>query len=192
MPLCGFRVEMMERVKPIDEQYEFINNSNLCKCAEACWEEMQESKVMPTLSEEELDEFEVYASTLIYGKLTKEDLVEGISYAKFLMNCGSYAEALHLIVFTLAQLPRTPCEDLFKDRTLGLYWGRLTCELLLDEVESAQETIAAIEQTIVKAESVPAGQVLKSQCWLCHYALYLFASHPNETESWAVNFFRRE
>lgn len=183
---------MMERVKPIDEQYEFINNSNLCKCAEACWEEMQESKVMPTLSEEELDEFEVYASTLIYGKLTKEDLVEGVSYAKFLMNCGSYAEALHLIVFTLAQLPRTPCEDLFKDRTLGLYWGRLTCELLLDEVESAQETIAAIKQTIVKAESVPAGQVLKSQCWLCHYALYLFASHPNETESWAVNFFRRE
>ena len=63
--LRGFRVEMLERVKPIDEQYEFISNSNLSKCAEACWEEMQESKVMPTLSEEELDEFEVYASAVM-------------------------------------------------------------------------------------------------------------------------------
>ena len=63
----------------------------------------------------------------------------------------------------------------------------------LEEAESAQETIETIEQTITKAESVvPAGQVLESQCWLCHYALYLFASHPNEKENWIVNFFRRK
>lgn len=193
MWFVAFRVELMSRVKSVDGQYAFINDSNLCKCAEECWEEMKETKVMPTLSEEELSDFEVCASFTIHSKLTKEDLAKGVSYAKFLMNCGSYEEALHLIVFTMAQLPRTSCEDLFKDRYLSLCWGRLTCELLLGEVEAAQETIAAIEQTIVKAESVvPAGQVLESQCWLCHYALYLFASHPNETESWAVTFFRRE
>ena len=119
--------------------------------------------------------------------------MKGVSYAKFLMNCGSYEDALHLIVFTMAQLPKTPCEDLFEDRFLSLCWGRLTCELLLEEAESAQKTIETIEQTITKAESVvPAGQVLESQCWLCHYALYLFASHPNEKENWIVNFFRRK
>lgn len=49
----------MDRVKSIDDQYTFIKDSNLFNCAEECWEEMKETKVMPTLSEEELADFEV-------------------------------------------------------------------------------------------------------------------------------------
>ena len=60
----GFRVELTNRVKSVDAQFAFINDSNLFKCAEECWEEMKETKVMPTLSEEELADFEVFSLTI--------------------------------------------------------------------------------------------------------------------------------
>ena len=53
----------MDRIKSVDAQFAFINDSNLFKCAEECWEEMEETKVMPTLSEEELADFEVFSLT---------------------------------------------------------------------------------------------------------------------------------
>lgn len=63
--MLGIRVELTDRVKSVNDQYTFINNSNLFSCAEECWEEMKETKVMPTLSEEELADFEVRGPLLI-------------------------------------------------------------------------------------------------------------------------------
>ena len=91
------------------------------------------------------------------------------------------------------QLPRSTCTDLYQDRLMNCYWGRLTCEILIDESTKAQGDIKQMEQDLNQVESsVPAGQILQSRCWLLHYSLYLFSRHPEDLELFSRIFLRRE
>ena len=89
--------------------------------------------------------------------MTRADLDESYSTAKFLMNCGEYDNAVNIITFylyggfpsysssTRTQIHKSQTSDLFKDRYLNLLWGRLACELLLGDWEGVQGDMRQIE-----------------------------------------------
>ncbi|KAK8794013.1 hypothetical protein WA171_003140, partial [Blastocystis sp. BT1] len=175
--------EMENRNGAVMKQYESIKKSKLSECAESCYSELNETKVIPVLSDAELEE---------YG-IQREELDKCMDYGKFLMNCGLYQDALIMITFYMAQLPRTTCKDLFQDRLMNCYWGRLTCEILIDEPEGAQNDLRQMEQYLNQVESsVPAAQILQSRCWLLHYSLYLFSRYPEDIDQFVRLSLRRE
>ncbi len=76
---------------------------------------------------------------------------------------------------------------------MNCYWGRLTCEILIDEPEGAQNDLRQMEQYLNQVESsVPAAQILQSRCWLLHYSLYLFSRYPEDIDQFVRLSLRRE
>lgn len=100
----------------------------------------------------------------------------------------------HNILLTRsAQLPKSSCKDLFKDRYVSCLWGRLACELLIGDLEEAHGDIKLIEQVIQQNESsLPASQILQCRCWLLHCGLYLLARHEEGVDLFIRTFIRRE
>ena len=194
---------MENRNEVVMKQYDAIKNLMLYECAETCYNEFAETKVMPLLSDAELKEYGVREMISTEFQIQREELDKCMEYGKFLMNCGLYQDALILITFYMlfywywiiarAQLPRTPCRDLFQDRLMNCYWGRLTCEILIDEPEGAQNDLRQMEQYLNQVESsVPAAQILQSRSWLLHYSLYLFSRHPEDIDQFVRLCLRRE
>lgn len=81
------------------KQYEFIKKSKLSECAESCYSELNETKVIPVLSDAELEEYGVREMTLFQFQIQREELDKCMDYGKFLMNCGLYQDALIMITF---------------------------------------------------------------------------------------------
>ena len=127
------------------------------------------------------------------------------------MNCGEYNMALDIITFYLylhfmllnrPQISKTHSTDLFQDRYLNLLWGRLACELLIGNIEDAQQDIRSIENYLKSNEvclvsplhstSVPASQLVQERTWLLHYGLFLFAQHPEGVDLFYRNFMNKE
>ena len=101
--------------------------------------------------------------------------------------------ASNILLIPSAQLPKSPCKDLFKDLHVSCLWGRLACELLIGELEEAHGDIKQIEQIIQQNESsLPASQILQCRCWLLHCGLYLLARHEEGVDLFTRTFIRRE
>lgn len=172
--------DMKSRKGSAMKQYDFIKNLKLFTLADDYVREMEETN---DLMDERLER----------DGIPREELDMCMDYAKFLMNCGLYQDALTMITLYMYHLPRSTCTDLYQDRLMNCYWGRLTCEILIDESTKAQGDIKQMEQYLNQVESsVPAGQILQSRCWLLHYSLYLFSRHPEDLELFSRIFLRRE
>ncbi|OAO16760.1 eukaryotic initiation factor [Blastocystis sp. ATCC 50177/Nand II] len=186
--------ELKSKAQISKDRYDEIMESPLIQCVQSCVEEKESEGVMPVLSDEDLQSFEI----------TKADLEECCPIAKFLMNCGQYSMVIDLITFYLfppfpllthsAQMPSpAPCKDLFASRYLSLLWGNLTCQLLMGDLEEAHAGIKAIEAFLAANEStVPALQVAQERCWLLHYGLFVLAQHEEGAELFLRTFNRKE
>ena len=155
-PLRRESVELKGKAQISKDRYDEIMESPLIQCVQSCVEERESEGVMPVLSDEDLQSFEVCTVVYTDAQITKADLEECCPIAKFLMNCGQYSMVIDLITFYLfpfpllltrsAQTPSpAPCQDLFASRHLSLLWGCLTCQLLMGELEDAHASIKAIE-----------------------------------------------
>mmetsp|Transcript_9847 Transcript_9847/g.29291 ORF Transcript_9847/g.29291 Transcript_9847/m.29291 type:complete len:436 (-) Transcript_9847:135-1442(-) len=104
-------------------------------------------------------------------------------YAKFTYDCGDYGKAEHLLLhFRL--LTSKP------EKSISALWGKLACDVLLNDWEKAHEDIMSLKDLIENNPSTTPLMQLQQRSWLMHWSLFLLGNHPNGRNIVADLFFQ--
>ncbi len=99
------------------------------------------------------------------------DMVDMLyDYGRFEYNCGSYAEAAHL----LDQFRILSTDN---DKATQATWGKLACEILTTNWEMVMEEVNKVKESIdTKLFNNPLAQ-LQHRTWLIHWSLFPFFNY---------------
>jgi len=149
-------------------------------------------------------------------------------YSKFQYDCGDYHAAGNMISVIIGLHATAPGEDgggqrssggvedvvaakaaqLYHLRTLtedlsSLLWGKLSCEILLENWDGAYAALQAVRSSIEEraaahssfvpaAQRITALQALTQRAWLLHWSLFVFWNDPKRGLDRIVDWFTSE
>lgn len=93
-------------------------------------------------------------------------------YAKFQFDCGNYSEAAEFLYHY-----RTLSTN--SDRNLSALWGKLAAEILLQDWETAMDSLTKLKSVIDDNNFAPLLVQLQQRTWLMHWSLFVFFNHEN-------------
>lgn len=93
-------------------------------------------------------------------------------YAKFQFDCGNYSEAAEFLYHY-----RTLSTN--SERNLSALWGKLAAEILLQDWETAMDSLTKLKSVIDDNNFAPLLVQLQQRTWLMHWSLFVFFNHEN-------------
>ncbi|DBA99728.1 hypothetical protein WJX82_004228 [Trebouxia sp. C0006] len=93
-------------------------------------------------------------------------------YAKFQFDCGNYSEAAEFLYHY-----RTLSTN--SERNLSALWGKLAAEILLQDWETAMDSLTKLKNVIDDNNFAPLLVQLQQRTWLMHWSLFVFFNHEN-------------
>lgn len=93
-------------------------------------------------------------------------------YAKFQFDCGNYSEAAEFLYHY-----RTLSTN--SERNLSALWGKLAAEVLLQDWETAMDSLTKLKSVIDDNNFAPLLVQLQQRTWLMHWSLFVFFNHEN-------------
>ena len=93
-------------------------------------------------------------------------------YAKFQFDCGNYSEAAEFLYHY-----RTLSTN--SERNLSALWGKLAAEILLQDWDTAMDSLTKLKSVIDDNNFAPLLVQLQQRTWLMHWALFVFFNHEN-------------
>jgi len=132
--------------------------------------------------------------------------------AKFNYDCGDYQSGRDMLVSYLSLFsspPSSGAEDEAKQQeNSGMYhlreitpdllqvlWGRLSCEILLENWEEAHRALVAVKTAIeilVAANKITTLRALEQRTWLLHWSLFVFWNDSSKGLENMVELFKTE
>ncbi|KAK4987379.1 eukaryotic translation initiation factor 3 subunit E, partial [Elasticomyces elasticus] len=112
-------------------------------------------------------------------------------FGQFQYSCGDYHSASELLYSfrILVNLLFTSTESTDNDKLSAATWGRLACEILTTNWESAMEEVQKVRENIdQRLFSNPLAQ-LQHRAWLIHWSLFPFFNHEPARETLTELFF---
>ncbi|XP_004349023.1 eukaryotic translation initiation factor 3 subunit E [Capsaspora owczarzaki ATCC 30864] len=104
-------------------------------------------------------------------------------YAKFQFDCGNYTGAAdYLYHFNLLSTDT--------ERTFSALWGKLACEILLHNWETALEEMTRLKEIIDSRTFATPLLQLQQRTWLIHWSLFIFFHHPRGRDGIVDLFFQ--
>ncbi|PVV00486.1 hypothetical protein BB560_005130 [Smittium megazygosporum] len=103
----------------------------------------------------------------------KPEMVRDLyDFGIFLYSCGNYGGAADMLFHFLV---------LSTDFNLVIkaMWGKLACEILMGNWETAYNDIGRLRENIEKTSYSNQTQQLTRRVWLLHWSLFVFFNHPN-------------
>ncbi|KAG0621745.1 hypothetical protein M758_3G045100 [Ceratodon purpureus] len=93
-------------------------------------------------------------------------------YAKFQFECGNYSGASDYLYQY-----RTLCTN--SDRSISALWGKLACEILMQNWDVATEELNRLKEIIDSKNFASPLNQLQQRTWLMHWSLFIFFNHDN-------------
>ena len=121
----------------------------------------------------------------ITGNGISPDTVETYrQLAKFNYDCGDYTAARDMLNNYISLFASAP-DELYSTASfeqadpdlLQALWGRLSCEILLQNVEaagSALTVVRAVLESLVSSHKISSLEALRQRTWLLHWSLFVF------------------
>ncbi|PRP81608.1 hypothetical protein PROFUN_01115 [Planoprotostelium fungivorum] len=93
--------------------------------------------------------------------------------SKFIFDYGKYTKALELLINFRALTSND------NEHSLSALWGKLACEIVSFQPESALESINQLRDAIDQKTFTSPLKQLQQRTWLIHWGLFVFFNHPN-------------
>lgn len=118
---------------------------------------MKDSKTLVAVLQKEID--------------FKADMINSVyKYAKYLYECGNYADSISYLYFCL--LVMSPNDKNY----LNVLWGKLAAEILTLNWSTALDDLNRLREYIDNANFSPI-QALQQRTWLIHWSVLVFFNH---------------
>ncbi len=108
------------------------------------------------------------AETLAAKGVPAGQVEELLRFARFQFDAGNYSQAGEYLA---AYRTLSGSED------VGVAWGKLAADILLQDWASAQEQLGRVREVLDKTDN--AALQLTQRAWLLHWALFVFLSQPD-------------
>jgi len=103
--------------------------------------------------------------------VTQENVESLYKFAKFQYECGNYSGASQYL--TSHRLLIQPTDKLY----LSNLWGKLACEILMQQWEHALEDFTRLKEFIDSYPYFTPLELLQQRTWLIHWSLFIFFNH---------------
>lgn len=108
--------------------------------------------------------------------VTHENVESLFRFAKFQYECGNYSGASQYLTSHRLLLQHT--DKIY----LSNLWGKLACEILMQQWEHALEDFTRLREYIDGCPWFTPLEQLQQRTWLIHWSLFIFFSHPQGKE----------
>jgi len=106
--------------------------------------------------------------------VTQENLETLYKFAKFQYECGNYSGASQYL--TSHRLLVSPTDKFYY---LNNLWGKLACEILMQQWEHALEDFNRLKEFIDSYPFFTPLELLQQRTWLIHWSLFIFFNHSS-------------
>eukprot|EP00118_Oscarella_pearsei_P025606 m.308456 g.308456 ORF g.308456 m.308456 type:complete len:453 (+) comp44031_c0_seq1:16-1374(+) len=139
-----------------------------------------QQQTMPIVKVFESEDFQQHVQTTRDGRQLfeylerehgfKAEMLDTLyDYAKFLYECGYYAEASEYLYFDKVLMPGSD------KNFMNTLWGKLASEILTQNWDTAYEEMQKLRDIIDNSgKDVPHLQLLQQRTWLIHWGLFVF------------------
>lgn len=139
--------ELQNEIAPLMKKLDELKNTEV----------MKDSKTLVSVLQKEID--------------FKADMVDSVyKYAKYLYECGNYADSISYLYFCL--LVMSPNDKNY----LNVLWGKLAAEILTLNWGTALDDLNRLREYIDNANFSPI-QALQQRTWLIHWSVLVFFNH---------------